>query len=86
MQTPTEPTGPTRAKKFPKLCSETWGGRFATKTLEVCKSLVSRDDDEHENTRLPPGHLGLYFRFVLHKLANVVNLSRCYKMTKTNLP
>ena len=40
MGTLTEPTGPTRAKKFPKLCSETWGGRFATKTLEVCTSLV----------------------------------------------
>ena len=40
MRTLTEPTGPIRAKKFPKLCSETWGGRFATKTLEVYTSLV----------------------------------------------
>jgi hypothetical protein len=40
MQTLTEPTGPTRAKKFPKLCSETCGGRFATKTLDVCMPLV----------------------------------------------
>ena len=40
MRTLTEPTGPIRAKKFPKLCSETWGGRFATKTLEVYISLI----------------------------------------------
>jgi hypothetical protein len=40
MGTLTEPTGPIRAKKFPKLCSETWGGRFATKILEVYTSSV----------------------------------------------
>ena len=40
----TEPTGPMRAKNIPKLCSVTLGGRFATKTFEVCKIDRYRDE------------------------------------------
>lgn len=75
MGTLTEPTGPTRAKKFPKLCSETWGGRFATKTLEVCTSLV-KVKMSTKILDLPPGHLGLCFHSVLHRLEYIVNLPR----------
>jgi hypothetical protein len=59
-----------------EVCDEDIGGLY----------IVSQDEDEHGNTRLPPGHLGLYFHFVLHKLENVVNLFHYNKQTKTNLP
>ena len=72
----TEPTGPMRAKKWPRDCSVTCGGRFATKTLVVWYAERYQRNARYEVGlgERPLDRHGPCYHFALRRLWNLVRL------------